>query len=111
METNINNKMDPTKYEPSLNTEQKGPKGKSNGAMIGTIIIILILIIGGIYLLGRIYGEKIEENETTQINNIENETYYLEGYENSDSLSESDDLESIEADLQSQSDMEFDTEI
>ncbi|HEU0085654.1 MAG TPA: hypothetical protein VFQ59_01705 [Candidatus Paceibacterota bacterium] len=76
--------------EPETNTAPK----KSNGALIGSIIIILILIIGGIYLLGR-----TQEGMEVETPNLETDT-----------LSESDELESIEADLEGEVEIELTNE-
>jgi len=77
--------------EPENNNMPSMPK-KPNGALIGTIIIILIIIIGGIYLL----------SNSTEEATVETETPYLD----SESLSDSDELESIEADLEADMSLE-----
>lgn len=47
------------------------PNNKSNGALVGSVIIILILIIGGIYF----YNTKIsKETETPEVNTSEVDT-------------------------------------
>ena len=51
---------------------------KSSGALIGSIIIILILIIGGIYLLKNTTKEKLYPEATDQVGYEENSTTSLE---------------------------------
>ena len=81
--------MEPT------NTMPDAPK-KSNGALIGAIIVILILVIGGIYLI----NENQKEDKLLLEENIEM-------MQPNQDLSESDDLDSIEADLNSQTEIEI----
>jgi hypothetical protein len=66
---------------------------KSNGALISSIVIILILVIGGILLL----RNKVSDNRT------ENNMADQEQIDRADNLSSSDDINSIEADLDSNS--------
>lgn len=69
------------------------PKQKSNGALIGSIIIIIILIIGGIYLAqNRIKEAKENALLTEQAN------------KSADNLSASDEVNDIEADLNKNAD-------
>ncbi|MFA5751177.1 MAG: hypothetical protein WCX79_02100 [Candidatus Paceibacterota bacterium] len=84
-------------------TMPEAPKEKSNGALIGTIIIILILVIGGIYL----FSKNQEDTSVIEEPMIE-ETADLP--EEEANLSESDDLESIEADLNNEMEIEVSDE-
>ncbi|MFA6274429.1 MAG: hypothetical protein WC662_04680 [Candidatus Paceibacterota bacterium] len=72
--------------EPNTQTNIETPKTKSNGALIGSIIIIIILIIGGIYLA----QNKIKEAKEQEL---------LEQNLPADNLSTSDELSDIEQDL------------
>ena len=77
---------------------QLQPQNKSSiGSIIGTIIIIAIIILGGLYFWGkRIEEAKIKENlvmEQASSTAEENEAAAI------NSMSSSDDLSSIEADL------------
>lgn len=76
----------------------EAPKEKSSGALIGAIIIILILIIGGIYLIGQSQSDSATEGGEAM------EQDSMIGPD--ESLSTSDDLESIENDLDGQADFE-----
>ncbi len=58
---------------------------KNSGALIGAVIIIIILILGGIYLSKNKAGEQIQEQEKME--------------EKANTLSTSDELGDIEADL------------
>ena len=60
---------------------------KSNGALIGSVIIILILIIGGIYLLKNTTKEKLYPEATDEV-----------GYEEDSTTSIEAELESTELD-------------
>lgn len=70
------------------------PKQKSNGALIGSIIIIIILIIGGIYLA----QNKIKEAK-------ENALTAEQANKSADILSTSDEVNDIEADLNKNADI------
>ncbi|HXK35386.1 MAG TPA: hypothetical protein VJ103_02705 [Candidatus Paceibacterota bacterium] len=71
---------------------------KSSGALIGTIIIILILIIGGIYfwkssikeaITGEVTEENIETAGAEELGNIDTDlNALLEGLEGLDTLEE-----------------------
>ena len=62
---------------------------KSNGALLGSIIIIILIIIGGIYLI------------RTKVNNIQEENVAQEEINaEANMLSSSDEFEDIEADLE-----------
>ena len=69
----------------------------SIGSIIGTIIIIAIIILGGLYFWGkRIEESKLKQNlvtDTVQPTAQQNEANIIE------STSSSDDLQSIQADL------------
>jgi len=77
--------------EPNIET----PKKKSNGALVGSIIIILILIIGGIYLA----STKVKEAKD-QANINEAQTTLP-----ADNLSASDNLADIQTDLNNNADI------
>jgi len=53
------------------------PEKKSNGAMIGLIVIIVILIVGGIYLW-RTRMKETQPNDTSSLNSINNEANALD---------------------------------
>ena len=62
---------------------------KSNGALLGSVIIIILIIIGGIYLI------------RTKLNNIQEENVAQEEINaEANMLSSSDEFEDIEADLE-----------
>lgn len=65
---------------------------KSNGALIGSIVIIIILIIGGIYLV------KSKMERVKQADNLAAEQEKIDNSANN--LSGSDEINSIEVDLQ-----------
>lgn len=71
------------------------PKQKSNGALIGSIIIIVILIIGGVYLA----QNKIKEAKEQEKINAE------QASKSADVLSTSDEVSDIEADLNKNADV------
>lgn len=81
----------------NMNTpEIESPKTKSTGAIVGSIIIIVILIIGGLYL----WGKQITKIETQQATTPEQ--ILSEPDQTLDSLknqSVSDKVKDIEADL------------
>ncbi len=49
--------------------ESNQPQQKSNGAFVGSIIIIVILIIGGIYFWQKSLKDKIENQENSTATN------------------------------------------
>lgn len=53
------------------------PTNKSNGALVGSIIIVIILIIGGIYL----YMTKIEDKNQINTENVGADAGALSGYD------------------------------
>ncbi len=81
----------------------------SVGAIIGTIIIIAIIILGGLYF----WGKRIEEINTQATIQNEEESAYATGSEASaiKNVSPSDDLSSIEADLQQTNTQNLDAEL
>lgn len=66
-----------------------GDEKKGSGALVGSVIIILIIIIGGIYMLK---NAKVQNEEVNMIN-----TDYV--VEDLDNQSDSDELADIDADL------------
>lgn len=87
--------MEPTIQQQPINTI---PENKSSiGSIIGTIIIIAVIILGGLYFWGkRVEEAKIRQNlvtETVPQNNQMDEAAVIK------STSASDDLDSIDADL------------
>ena len=62
--------------------ETNGVQKKSNGALVGSIIVIIILILGGIYLVKMRASQIQQPNDTT-----------------ANSLSSGDDLGNIQTDL------------
>jgi Ca2+/Na+ antiporter len=69
-------------------------QNKTNGALIGSIIIITILIIGGIYLLKT---KALEREENTNV---------FESSTSIENTTTSDSIEDIEADLNLNADMD-----
>lgn len=69
-------------------------QNKTNGALIGSIIIIVILIIGGIYLLKT---KALEREENTNV---------FESSTSIENTTTSDSIEDIEADLNLNADMD-----
>ena len=65
---------------------------KSNGALIGSFIVILILIIGGLYLMKTQVSQAPEGDST--------------GIQAEDGISESDEVLDLEAELESTSDFD-----
>ncbi len=63
------------------------PEKKSNGALVGLVVIIIILILGGVYMW------RVNKNNTGDVNNI----YNTSPVTDKDAL----DLNSLEADLES----------
>lgn len=71
---------------------------KTNGALVGSIIIVVILIIGGIYLVRQKMQNDRIAAENAQILQEQQQA-------NADKLSNSDDMSDIETDLNANSDM------
>ncbi|MES2416317.1 MAG: hypothetical protein V4504_01300 [Patescibacteria group bacterium] len=67
---------------------------KSNGALIGSIIIIIILIIGGIY----VFKMNIQKNKDAQEMNAD--------MQQANNLSSSDEASDLEIDLQNNSNID-----
>lgn len=71
---------------------------KSNGALVGVVIIVIILIISGIYLL------KMRIDETKKLESMAAQQQQQEAANNAaNSLSASDEMTSIESDLNTNS--------
>lgn len=66
------------------------PEKKSSGALIGSAIIIIILIVGGIYLW---------QKKSMEINNIPKEETQLEGTAELETELNNIDLEGLDSDL------------
>lgn len=66
----------------------------SHGALIGSIIIIVILIVGGIYVFNNAKEAKYE-NDMTQEQTLDDSAYQ----DSQSAQSNSDDVSSIEADV------------
>jgi hypothetical protein len=93
MNEEINNKKTSTPIQ-DLVDETK--KDSTIGPMIGSFIVICIIIVGGLYFLGLFINQKtnsIEQNERTQ--EVKNEIIIKQTIKQSDS----EDIETIEADL------------
>ncbi|MFA5888680.1 MAG: hypothetical protein WCW47_01165 [Candidatus Paceibacterota bacterium] len=75
----------------------EGENKSSVGSIIATIIIIAIIILGGLYF----WGKRLEENKSKEdlITSFTPGTTETNGTEATTSVSSSDDLNSIEADL------------
>ena len=74
---------------------------KDNGALIGSIVIIIILVLGGLY----IWNQK--ENEVVAPNISENEN---NAYQSSAVINAYNEVNILDQELQSESDFEVDTE-
>lgn len=79
--------MDGDQNTPIMNQGQGPVEPKSTGPVIGIVIIILIIVLGGLYF----WGQRADQNIMEETQNAELEM----------TQSESDDLTSIEADLNS----------
>ena len=105
---NMENQMDNQAQTPMDNTPHTHPSEKNkHGALIGSIIIIIILVIGGIYLFA---NQKIEApSESMEETYMEDSMMMEEEVPGSDvELSDSDELDALEADLEAVGDMELD---
>ena len=81
--------------EPNNNTMPMSSKEKSTGPLVGSIIIIVILIIGGIYLIGKSQlGKKAAPQQQPQPQQSQSVNTT-----NTSSTSSSADLNSIQNDL------------
>ena len=83
----------------------------SIGSIIGTIIIIALIILGGLYF----WGKRIEESKVTQSAMSDTEAGMTMQEQNEaaviKSISPGDDVDSIEADLQKTNTTNLDTEL
>ena len=83
----------------------------SIGSIIGTIIIIALIILGGLYF----WGKRIEESKATQSAMTDTEAGITTPEQNEatviKSMSSSDDVSSIETDLQKTNTTNLDTEL
>ncbi|MFA5838794.1 MAG: hypothetical protein WC849_02555 [Candidatus Paceibacterota bacterium] len=82
------NKMTTPEIEP--------PKTKSTGAIVGSIIIIVILVIGGLYLWGKQITKVENQQATTPEQILSEPDQALDSLKNQ---STSDEIKSIEIDL------------
>jgi hypothetical protein len=81
----------PETMEPNNQTHVQAAEGKSSGALVGSIIIIILLIIGAIYIIGK---------SQTGANGAESgSNTNPSASEGGASLSSSDSLDSIQGDL------------
>jgi uncharacterized protein HemX len=81
---------------PIQNLVQSTQKDSTVGPMIGSIIVILIILVGGLYFLGALISSKKTEIQTEQVQQEQAETLEVE---QTAKQSSSDDVSSIEADL------------
>ena len=87
--------------QPQMQNQFQNQNKSSIGGIIGTIIIIAIIILGGLYF----WGKRIEENKLQQTLLNESNSSPIETPEAKDeaavikSVSSSDDLQSIQSDL------------
>jgi len=80
------------------------PQPSHVGPILGVLIVVLVLILAGLYLWGATLSEKQEQTVPRQIENNEPETVRAEAdAQILDTVSTSDELGSIEADLESTS--------
>lgn len=83
-------------------------QNSSVGPLIGSIIIILIIILGGLYFLGSLISIKKEEIKTEQELEKQNETILIE---KTAKQSISDDVSDIETDLETTNVNTVDTKV
>ncbi len=84
------------------------PQNKSSiGSIIGTVIIIAIIILGGLYF----WGKRIEESKANAELVSEASTTQTNESENVSKTSSSDDLDSIDADLEATNLNDLDAEM
>jgi len=76
--------------------EIEPPKTKSTGAIVGSIIIIVILVIGGLYLWGKQITKVENQQATTPEQILSEPDQALDSLKNQ---STSDEIKSIETDL------------
>jgi len=89
----------------TIPTGDMKPEQKSHGALIGSLIIIIILIVGGIYL----FKDKSDDLQEEPENALTEEFMENEEIPGADiELSPSDELGDIEADLDATDNMELD---
>ena len=85
------------------------PQKSSVGGIIGTIIIIALIILGGLYFWGkRIEESKAKENLVTDNSPTQTEVNEANSIR---SVSSSDDINSIQADLDATNFNNMDTEV
>ena len=84
----------------------------SIGSIIGTVIIIALIILGGLYF----WGKRVEESKSTQSAMTETTTTDMTNPDQNEvtvikSMSSSDEVDSIETDLQKTNTTNLDTEL
>lgn len=77
---------------------ESAQKDSTVGPMIGSVIIILLMIVGGIYFLGTLINTRKQEIQTEQIVEEQNQAKQIE---NTAKQSESDTVLDIESDIKS----------
>jgi hypothetical protein len=92
MEEQNNNKIN----RPIQDMVENARKDSTVGPMIGSVIVILIILVGGLYFLGSLVAVKKTEIETEQAIQDQQETTSVE---NTAKQSEDDSVSSIETDL------------
>lgn len=94
MQEQIENKIN----TPIQNMVESSKKDSTVGPLVGSIIIILIITVGGLYFLGTLISTKKNQIQAEQSITEQQETLKVE---ETAKQSESDDVKSIEADLKS----------
>ena len=92
MEEQTHNKIN----TPIQNLVESSKKDSTVGPMIGSIIVICIIIVGGLYFLGSLISNKKNEIQIEQSAEQQQEILKVE---ETAKQSNSDDVQSIEADL------------
>ncbi len=108
-------KMPEEKFGPVTTAE----KGSSFGVILGVLITLLIIILAGLYVWGKMLSEQIVppnptpevERPTAEENNEPESTNAEAEVETLDALSNSDELSAIEADLKATDATNMDAEI
>ena len=94
MEEQTNNKIS----TPIQSMVENARKDSKVGPMIGSIIIIILILVGGLYFLGSLVAVKKTEIQTEQAIEEQQETASVE---NTAKQSQDDSVTSIETDLKS----------
>lgn len=109
-ETQINPVTTPEEAPAQAETagaDMSSEKHRSMGPVIGSIIIIAVIVIGGLYL----YGQQVVKTEQEAMTAEEIDAMEDQELQDLQTVSDSDDLDSIETDLNANSFNEVDAEL